>query len=165
MIDLSDGRERTASMQRMLCMLAAAWKDPGLEVLVSGAWNEETEAAVRAFQERECLPVTGLCGRETWDAMVSCCSEAEERNAPVYVRVYGTECGPGDEGDAVMQLQIVLRGLSSRCAFPPVPLDGRYGAGTEGAVYAFQRIAGLPQTGETDRRTWRALAQAYDEQA
>ena len=162
---LFDGRERTETLQRMLCMLGAAWKDPALDVLVSGTWNEETEAAVRAFQERERMPVTGICDRGTWDAMASCCTAAEEAKTPLYIAVAETEAGPGGEGDAVVQLQLVLRGLADSFAFPSVPLDGCYGSATEGAVYAFQRAAGLPATGKADRATWRALAEAYNAQA
>ena len=74
MVNLTDERQRTETLQRMLCRMAAAWGDPSLCVSVSGSWNGETEAAVRAFQQRECMPVTGICGRETWDAMVSACA-------------------------------------------------------------------------------------------
>ena len=164
MVNLTDERQRTETLQRMLCRMAAAWGDPSLCVSVSGSWNGETEAAVRAFQQKESMPVTGICGRETWDAMVAACAGIDESEAPVYllIREAGHTLGPGDEGDAVAQLQIVLRGLSMSYAFPPVPLDGCWGAGTEGAVLAFQRAAGLPQTGKADRRTWQALAEAYN---
>ena len=162
MANLTDKTERIETMQRMLCRMAAAWGDPSLRVSVCGAYNPETEAAVRAFQQRERLPVTGICGRETWDAMVSACAGIEDCEAPVLLAVRETEAGPGDEGDGVVLLQLVLRALSSSCGLPPVPLDGCYGGGTEGAVRVFQRIAGLRETGRMDVPTWRALAEAYN---
>ncbi|MBE6726155.1 MAG: peptidoglycan-binding protein [Ruminococcaceae bacterium] len=162
MPNLSNERERIETLQRMLCMLGAAWGEGCLTVPVCGVWNEATERAVRAFQEMRCLPVTGLCGRETWDSVVACCSEEEERRAPVFVRIRETEAGPGDEGDAVLWLQLILRGLEADCPFGSVPADGRYGAETEAAVRCFQRIAGLPETGRADRPTWLALAEAYN---
>ena len=162
MADLTDGRERISVLQRMLCLLAAAWADPAMEVPVSGAWNEATERAVRAFQEKRCLPVTGICGRETWDALTLCCAEEEEKRAPVAVAVREFVLRPGDEGDGVLLLQLVLRGLAGAYPIPEVRPDGRYGAETETAVSAFQQIAGLTRTGRVDRPTWRALAEAYN---
>ena len=162
MPNLSNERERIETLQRMLCMLGAAWGEGCLTVPVCGAWNEATERAVRAFQEKRCLPVTGICGRETWDAMAACCAEEEEKCAPVYLAVRELSLGPGDEGDGVLQLQAVLRELAGEYPIPPVPADGRYGEATERAVAAFQRTAGLSPTGCTDRGTWRALAMAYN---
>ena len=165
MADLTDERERITVLQRMLCMLAAAWGDPELETAVCGAWNGETERAVRAFQQKRCLPVTGICGRETWDAMAACCAEEEEKRAPVYVAVRELTLRPGDEGDGVLLLQLVLRGLAGEYPLPDVVPDGRYGDSTERAVAAFQKTAGLPQTGRADRQTWRAMAEAYNGEA
>lgn len=162
MADLFDKKEQITLLQRMLSMLGAAWGDPAMEVPVCGAWNERTEEALRRFQQRERLPVTGICDRESWDAMAACCAEEEEARAPVYIAVRETKAARGDEGDAVAQLQLVLRGLAGAYPIPPVPLDGCFGAETEEALKAFQRIAGLPRTGCADRKTWRALAEAYD---
>ena len=162
MAHLANEAERIETLQRMLCFLGAAWGGESLTVPVCGAWNGATERAVRAFQQRQCLPVTGLCDRETWDGAVLCCTEEEERRAPVFIAVRETDAGPGDEGDAVALLQLVLRGLEGAYPISGVPLDGRFGEKTETAVRLFQRIAGLAQTGRADRRTWRALAQAYD---
>jgi peptidoglycan hydrolase-like protein with peptidoglycan-binding domain len=39
----------------------------------------------------------------------------------------------------------------------PVPVDGVFGARTEGAVRAFQRVEGLPAGGAIEPRTWQAL--------
>ena len=162
MADLTDERERIILLQRMLCRLGAAWGIPELEVPVCGAWNEATERAVRLFQEKRCLPVTGICGRETWDAVAACCAEEEEKRAPVYLAVRELSLCPGDEGDGVLLLQAVLRELAGEYPLPEVPADGRYGEATERAVAAFQRTAGLPVTGRADRATWRMLAEAYN---
>ena len=162
MADLTDRRGRIEVLQRMLCRMAAAWGDPELDVPVTGAWNESTERAVRAFQQKRCLPVTGICGRETWDALAECCAGEEERCAPVLMEVRELNLSPGDRGDGVTLLQLVLRGLEGAYPLSGVPSDGQYGPETERAVAAFQRTAGLSPTGCTDRGTWRALAMAYN---
>ena len=164
-VNLTDTSERIGVLQRMLCYLAGCEKDPRLDTYVCGFWNGSTEEAVRAFQELHGLPVTGICDLATWDAAVRCCTEAAEISSPICLRADRggrAESGPGDEGDGVLLLQIVLRALAGEYGFLPPPADGRYGAATEEAVTAFQRIAGLDRTGRADRLTWRMLAEAYN---
>jgi len=43
-----------------------------------------------------------------------------------------------------------------------VEITGRFTPNTARAVKDFQRIQGLPQTGEVDRTTWNALADTYN---
>lgn len=63
----------------------------------------------------------------------------------------------------IKEIQRFLRGVSKRNEnIPQVVSDGIYGPETEAAVIAFQKEAGLPQTGEVDGRTWEALFKAYE---
>ncbi len=158
-VNLADKSERIGTLQRMLCLIAARDRDPRMETYVTGCWNGSTEEALRAFQEREGLPVTGICGLESWDAAVRRCSEIMDETEPVCLRVDPAGiCGPGDEGDGVLLLQIVLRAAAEGFGFDAPPADGCYGAATEGAVSAFQKAACLPRTGRADLATWRMLA-------
>ena len=59
-VNLADKSERIGTLQRMLCLIAARDRDPRMETYVTGCWNGSTEEALRAFQEREGLPVTGI---------------------------------------------------------------------------------------------------------
>ena len=59
----------------------------------------------------------------------------------------------GDEGQAVYRLQLRLDQLGYLSAAP----NGVYGDGTARAVVRFQRRAGLPETGDADPETQRAL--------
>ena len=162
----ADRRTRTENLQRRLNMLASAWGCPEMKVPVTGQYNERTENAVRAFQERECIPVTGISDRETWDDLCRCCREEEELCAPVTLRILPPDCGfclsPGEEDDMVFLLQYILRGLNAEYGLGPVPLDGIYGSATEAAVRRFQALCGLPVTGRAERATWRRLAEAFE---
>ncbi len=60
----------------------------------------------------------------------------------------------GSRGDRVRQLQNTLH----QRGYPVGEVDGIYGSITHDAVMAFQRDAGLPQTGVADEGTMRALA-------
>ncbi len=72
-------------------------------------FDADTEAAVRAFQKSEHLPVTGIVNRATWDAL--------ERRAHPLVDYWKTVLRPGATGPAVVAVQTALG----------VPADGVYG--------------------------------------
>lgn len=72
------------------------------------------------------------------------------------VEYYEEELRAGDRGPAVVRLQQKLSGIG----FWLGGHDGSYGYTTEQAVYAFQKYAGLPRTGQADLRTQAALAGA-----
>lgn len=59
----------------------------------------------------------------------------------------------GDRGDQVRNLQTLLR----RLGYAVGTVDGIFGPVTEQAVRAFQRDAGLSQTGQVDGDTWATL--------
>lgn len=65
---------------------------------------------------------------------------------------------PGDQGEAVLQLQRRLAELG----FPPGKLDGDFGTGTEAAVRGFQASQGLLVDGVAGPRTQRALGLTQD---
>jgi len=64
---------------------------------------------------------------------------------------------PGDEGDAVRDLQQRLAALGFDASVEP---RGCFGESTEDAVRAFQAERGLPGTGVCDQATWTALVEA-----
>ena len=61
----------------------------------------------------------------------------------------------GDRGEKVSQLQYMLSVVGQFVREVPIPaVDGIFGPDTRDAVVSFQRWKGIPQTGETDDRTW-----------
>lgn len=66
----------------------------------------------------------------------------------------------GASGERVQSLQRTLnsRGKPS----PALAIDGEFGPGTAAAVKAFQKQAGLPETGEVMPDTWTALGPVVD---
>ena len=62
----------------------------------------------------------------------------------------------------IRELQSFLYAISmADRRIPPVLPDGEYNSDTKAAVEAFQRVYGLPVTGETDSSTWRRIAEVY----
>jgi len=101
----------------------------------TGRFGPATEAEVRAFQEQRALRVDGVCGEETWNALVE--SEFRLGARMLFVR------HPMLRGDDVAELQHRLNGLG----FDAGKEDGIFGPDTEAALTEFQRNAGLATDG------------------
>ena len=162
-VNLSDRRGRVEQLQKMLRYLGLRWKEPLLQVAVCGAYNEQTEAAVRAFQERARLPVTGICDRATWDAIAADYKADCERCAPVMIRAIPDDpdycLGSGAKGEEVHLMQRMLNEIGQLYPLGEVPVTGEYDTATERAVREFQRMMGMSPTGMADRETWHRLAE------
>ena len=129
-----------------------------------GIFGAETAAAVRDFQRQNSLPVTGTADFDTWDAVYRAylvLRTGDETPQAVSFFPAGADAAlrPGDKGASVFALQLLLGAALPH--FPdtiPVPLTGTYDADTTAGVRRAQAVFLLPQTGETDRATWEALA-------
>jgi N-acetylmuramoyl-L-alanine amidase len=112
--------------------LAAAGHDTGDE---PGTYGDLTEVAVRHFQARRGLVQDGICGRDTWAALIEAGFDLGDRL--LYLR------RPMLRGDDVADLQLKLASLG----FDPGRVDGIFGPQTENALADFQRNAGLTTDG------------------
>ena len=101
----------------------------------SGAFDETTAAAVRAFQEERGLRVDGICGPQTWSALVESGYQLGDRF--LYRR------SPMLRGDDVLELQRRLNALG----FDAGKEDGILGDDTTHALTEFQRNLGLATDG------------------
>jgi N-acetylmuramoyl-L-alanine amidase len=122
--------EAVSDVQRRLDQLGfTSGVDP------DGTYREGTRAAVEAFQYRRGLRVDGVCGRQTWSALVEAGRRLGDRF--LYRR------SPMLRGDDVAELQQRLSALG----FDAGRVDGIFGDLTSAALGEFQRNAGLPVDG------------------
>jgi N-acetylmuramoyl-L-alanine amidase len=98
---------------------------------ITGTYDPETADAVAAFQRQRGLRADGVCGRDTWAAVVEAGYRLGDRN--LYLRT------PMIHGDDVAELQRRL----STLGFDPGGVDGIFGERTRVAVVEFQRNVGL----------------------
>ena len=101
----------------------------------SGWFGEASRRAVEVFQDARGLRVDGVCGEQTWAAIVEAGYRLGDR------RLYQRK--PMMRGDDVADLQIRLGALG----FDAGKVDGIYGPQTAGALAEFQRNAGLTVDG------------------
>ena len=132
---------------------------------IDGIFGEQTEAAVRKFQEIFNLQVDGIVGAATWYALVRLytavnnLAELQSQGQTYYSIAWARNpIQQGDRGIRVEQLQYMLRVLSAYISeIPPIAVDGIFGPATREAVLAAQRRFGLPGTGIVNYDTWEAI--------
>lgn len=165
-VNITDSAVRTRYLQEMLRYLAHVLDEPDWMVAVTGVYSDETEQAVRQYQEARRLPVTGVVDLATWETLAAEYLLERELRTPVLVRVLPDIAShatlPGQRGDEVLILQILLNAMRHEYDYPQVPLSGIYGAQTLEAVREYQQAGGLDATGTADRRTWLRLAEEYN---
>ena len=147
-----------ATLQHYL-MVAAVFDNSLPMVTENGVFDQQTEAAVRAFQAREGIAVDGLVGRDTWNALTANYDRILASLPPDSLEMSEIYPGrflvPGEQNADVRRLQTFLNRASAiRDFIPPVTVDGIYGPQTEAAVRAVQRWANIPQNGVVGPVTW-----------
>ncbi len=145
---------------------------PGIPKIdpVLGFMDTPTVEAVRIFQNVFNLPVTGEVDKSTWykiNRIFTGVTNLAELNAEgLTLENLGLNIPKslksGDTGPNVRVLQYFMSIIGAYYdAVPPISITGTYDDQTSAAVAAFQRLYGLPATGETDDRTWEDIYRAY----
>ena len=153
------------SLQTMLRTIASVEPNQ-VNVMPDGIYGSQTAAAVRSFQRRQGLNPTGVADSATHERLVQEYERAfiEAQMAhPVRITLEpGQVIRRGERNYHVYLAQSMLTVLHLwNSAIPLPPHTGVLDAATANSVAEFQTAAGLPPTGEIDKRTWKALALSY----
>ena len=127
---------------------------------VDGRFGPSTQRAVEAFQRYFGLTADGVVGRTTWNKLREVYTDIANDLLAESLRPgeFPGVLRRGSSGRAVRELQYYLYLMHSYdTSIPTVTIDGVYGASTEAAVRAFQRLAGLTVDGVAGRSTWENL--------
>lgn len=171
-VRLGDRGEAVLRIQTMLNRISRDY--PAIPKIqpVDAMFGASTEDAVRKFQQIFSLNPDGIVGNATWYKLVFLyvgvldLAELVSEGQTFYtnaIPVSPTQVlSPGDVGDGVRTIQYLL---SVTAEFynniPPAAVDGIFGPATRNAVLALQKMAGLPESGVVDERTWEALYRFY----
>lgn len=153
------------SLQTMLRVLSE--DDHRLPTVVpDGIYGPTTMNAVTSFQRQRGLPVTGIVDQPTWDLIVESYELALIRvgkAAPIEIILDpGQVFRRGDSSPYIYLLQSMLTQLSND--HPTIDYPGHSGImddDTMRSLAAFQRLAGLDDTGEFDKITWKNLVHQF----
>ncbi len=135
-----------------------------------GIFGQDTQEAVRTFQQVFDLSPTGTVDESTWYKIrryyigVKALPELNaEPLTPEEVRVPFTErLAIGSQGFEVSSLQYYLNAVAYfNPALSLIPINGVYDLATENAVRSFQEFYGLDPTGEAGVATWELLNSIY----
>ena len=137
---------------------------------VDGVFGENTENAVKTFQEIFNLTPDGVVGRATWNKMImlyvgiqrlaELASEGQQfQNINLQFPENLTIGAVGPRVSAAQYYLLIISKFDSRV--PSVPVTGEFGQQTADAIRAFQSAYNLPVTGVLDESTWNSLYDTY----
>ena len=117
--------------------------------LTTGVFDDDTEGAVRGFQEKRGLKATGRVDARTWDTLVEMTDQPTADQLHNVLRAGPALLASGATGAEVRDLQARLKQI----AWLFGDVTARYDAETVEAVRGFQEKREIPVTGEVDERT------------
>ncbi|MBR5444779.1 MAG: peptidoglycan-binding protein, partial [Clostridia bacterium] len=135
-----------------------------------GVFDNDTDAAVRAYQQIFSLTPDGIVGRATWYSIIRTAAavtrladlNAEGIDAEEVANSQPADLREGDTGVGVRELQYFLAFIGTfNNQIRPVTIDGIFGSGTRQSVEDFQRFYGLPVNGVVDTAVWNTLFRIY----
>ena len=149
------------SLQTMLRVIASHHQDLP-NVVPDGVYGRQTANAVTAFQRKFGIPVTGITDQATWEMIVAVYEPALIQISPAQPLQIILEPNQvirsGEDHHSIYLTQALLIAMSrSYASIPEPPLSGTLDYGTTESLSAFQRLNGLPVTGELDKLTWKHL--------
>ncbi len=140
---------------------------PGIpKINITGYFDEQTENAVRVFQEVFNLPVTGIVDEKTWNLIRRIYNSVTNLNELVsegliakdLIELYSNVLLEEGNRPVIDMLQFFLNVLSAYYpTVPAVTIDGYFGPETTASVIEFQKAMGLLPSGIVDQATWNVM--------
>ena len=141
-----------------------------LPVPIDGIFASRTQDALEEFQRMNNLPVTGRADKITWDTLFReyerLVQTFDQKETPdLFPTVpYRYQTTAGEKSSFIKFLQWILTELSvAYDTLSPPPISGIMDEATSRSVSEFQRIHGLPQSGQVDRNTWNRLSAEFNQ--
>jgi len=137
---------------------------------IDGVFGSGTRQQVINFQRYYNLTPDGIVGSATWEKMYRLYQSIRDgvstpEETPPAGRTYpGVPLRRGSSGSNVVQIPQWLAALAQVYSeIPTLAVDGRFGAGTERSVRAFQTKFSLASDGIVGRQTWNRLYSVWQD--
>lgn len=157
-------RQHIAELQKYLYSISL-FDESIPQIMTDGNYNNETIQAVKAFQNKYGLPVTGNTDNDTWKKIVNIYKE-HLNSDPSLLIVFPSRkhiVKEGDTGSVVYIIQAILDEISRKYNnFQSISVNGKYNNETINAVRVFRMRMGLPMSDNVDSVTWNLLAGLYE---
>jgi peptidoglycan hydrolase-like protein with peptidoglycan-binding domain len=133
---------------------------------VDGSYGPATETRVKEYQKSKGLTVTGITDAKVWNALMGKAVAPAPAPAPTPTPAPTAPAPSGSTTThplarySTLTLRLWSKGEAVKAlqkAIGKVTVDGSYGRLTEARVKEYQKAKGLPVTGVTDARVWKAL--------
>lgn len=154
--------------QLQLMLRTISFADENVPRIVpDGFYGSATAEAVKAFQQAYGLPVTGETDFATWQELRRRSQTAAVyHKRPTKINPFGSAVNvirKGDKSPAAAIIQAMLCAVSEK--YPnigKITVNGCFDSPSEIALRRFQKLCGLPPTGEADIFTWNCLARFFN---
>lgn len=152
-----------ASLQTFLRQIAYYYEDLP-SVFPNGIFDEQTQTAVKAFQRKFGLSVTGTVDLETWNSVI-----AEYFDIMQEITVTGSVypdswfiIEPYESSDHLIVMQAMMQGISEKYEnIPDVEISGIQKDDSIEITKCFQHIFGFEETGIIDNFLWKNIETMY----
>ena len=167
-MQISNQQKKEDIREAQIYLRVIAEGDPDIPMVVpDGIFGKETEDAVRAFQKKYGLTVTGKIDAATWELLYKEYLKAARNFAPLQAITPVTQNNiPLIEGDAGYLIYIVQAMINTVAQFydniDGSPVNGVYDNATADSVSQLQQVIGMGETGIIDNATWNSLAKLYN---
>lgn len=158
--------EHIRQLQMMLRTISFADENVP-RIVPDGFYGSATAEAVKAFQQAYGLPPTGETDFATWEELKKRSQTAEVYHSkPLMINPFGSAVNvikKGDKSPAAAILQAMLLAISEK--YPNIgniTVSCSFDSSSEIALRRFQKLCGLPPTGEADIFTWNCLARFFN---
>ena len=167
---LGSGGDEVRTLQLRLNRISDNYPAIPKIAIPDGVFSFDTEEAVKKFQETFGLTPDGIVENATWYRILFLYNAVKRLNElnsegitlSEVTKQYQNESKLGDSGVEIRNIQYFLNYLSEFYSeIPQIEIDGVFGAQTENAVKAFQRLFELPITGTVDLVTYDVLYRTY----
>ena len=153
------------SLQTFLRQIAYIYQDIPL-VIPDGIYGVQTEAAVKAFQNKFDLSITGIVDLETWNLIVDtyqCIMEFQV--TPSCINIFPSAQRvffPGDSSPHLIPIQAIMLTISNE--FPnlsTLAVNGNHTGNSILITQDLQKVFGMDPTGIIEKRFWERLVNLY----